>query len=125
MKTRRTMTTAAGLLSATVLLWGVGIAPAAARGTDDLVPEVEAAEVDTDGDGLSDADEAAMGLDPNDADTDGDGIADGVEIELGLDPSNPDTDGDGIADGLEAQPNDVTPAVEDGSHSQRGRGTGR
>ena len=103
MKTRRTMTTAAGLLSAAVLLWGVGITPAAARGTDDLVPEVEAAEVDTDGDGIDDADEAAMGLDPNDA----------------------DTDGDGIADGLEAQPNDVTPAVEDGSHSQRGRGTGR
>ena len=102
MKTRRTMTTAAGLLSATVLLWGVGIAPAAARGTDDLVPEVEAAEVDTDGDG----------------------IADGVEIELGLDPSNPDTDGDGIADGLETEPNDA-PGVEDGNHSQRGRGPGR
>ena len=118
------MTTAAGLLSAAVLLWGVGIAPAAARGTDDLVPEVEAAEVDTDGDGLSDADEAAMGLDPNDADTDGDGIADGAEIELGLDPHNPDTDGDGIADGLEAEPNDA-PGVEDGNHSQRGRGPGR
>jgi len=46
-------------------------------------------------------------------------------VILGLDPSNPDTDGDGIADGLEAEPNDVTHAVDDGSHSQRGRGTGR
>ena len=63
MKTRRTMTTAAGLLSATVLLWGVGIAPAAARGTDDLVPEVEAAEVDTDGDGIADG----LETEPNDA----------------------------------------------------------
>jgi len=124
MKTRRTMTTAAGLLSAAVLLWGVGIAPAAARGTDDLVPEVEAAEVDTDGDGIADGVEIELGLDPSNPDTDGDGIADGLEIELGLDPSNPDTDGDGIADGLEAEPNDA-PGVEDGNHSQRGRGPGR
>ena len=37
--TRRTRTTVAGLLSAAVLLWGVGVVPAAARGTDDGVAE--------------------------------------------------------------------------------------
>ena len=124
MKTRRTIKTAAGLMSAAVLLWGVRVMPAAARGTDDLVPEVESPEVDTDGDGISDADEAALGLDPNNPDTDGDGIDDGAELQLGLDPLNPDTDDDGIADGAEAEPNDA-PGVDDGNHSQRGRGPGR
>ncbi|GAA3670001.1 Stk1 family PASTA domain-containing Ser/Thr kinase [Nocardioides ginsengisoli] len=45
--------------------------------------------VDTDGDGLSDADEAARGTDPNNPDTDGDGISDGQEVANGTDPLNP------------------------------------
>ena len=108
MKTRRTMKMAAGLLSATVLLWGVGIVPAAARGTDDVVADpaeqelqAEPSDVDTDGDGLSDADEIALGLDPNDADTDNDGIADGVDP----DPLHADD-----------------PAGDDDSNSHRGPG---
>jgi Bacterial TSP3 repeat len=36
------------------------------------------------------------------ADTDGDGLPDRRESALGLDPNNPDTDGDGIQDGAEA-----------------------
>ena len=45
---------------------------------------------DCDGDGLTDAEEEALGTDPCDEDTDGDGIPDGVEVTLGLDPLVPD-----------------------------------
>lgn len=44
---------------------------------------------DTDGDGLSDALEMALGTDPLDPDTDGDGINDGDEVDAGSDPTNP------------------------------------
>jgi cysteine-rich repeat protein len=71
---------------------------------------------DTDGDGLSDAQEVAggdptaydPGVDtrPTDADTDDDGIGDGEERSAGADgfitdPLDPDTDGDGLLDGVE------------------------
>jgi uncharacterized repeat protein (TIGR01451 family)/MYXO-CTERM domain-containing protein len=45
---------------------------------------------DCDGDGLTDAEEEALGTDPCDEDTDGDGIPDGTEVTLGLDPLVPD-----------------------------------
>jgi MYXO-CTERM domain-containing protein len=41
---------------------------------------------DTDGDGLSNGEEAALGTDPNSSDTDGDGIDDGDEVTGGTDP---------------------------------------
>ena len=44
------------------------------------------ASADSDGDRLSDADEAALGTDPNNPDTDGDGYYDGDEASLGTDP---------------------------------------
>jgi len=58
---------------------------------------------DTDGDGLTDADEANIyGTDPLLADTDGDGLSDGNEVNInGTDPLLADTDGDGASDGLE------------------------
>jgi len=56
---------------------------------------------DTDGDGLSNAEEAELGTDPELADTDGDGLDDGAEQEIGSDPLNADTDGDGLSDGDE------------------------
>ena len=57
-------------------------------------------DTDTDGDGLTDAQEKTLGTDPNNADTDGDGIKDGVEV--GSDPKKPiDTDGDGKIDALD------------------------
>ena len=42
--------------------------------------------VDSDGDGLSDSEEALLGTDPNNADSDGDGISDGDEVANGTDP---------------------------------------
>jgi len=47
---------------------------------------------DTDGDGLSDRRENALGLDPNNPDTDGDGIPDGEDDSSG---GSPDTGGNG------------------------------
>ncbi|MCC7022440.1 MAG: hypothetical protein IT338_06415 [Thermomicrobiales bacterium] len=78
---------------------------------------------DTDGDGLTDADEAQLGTDPTLADTDGDGIGDGEEVAAGTDPLTPnsapaaptaaapttaapsdiDADGDNLTDAAEAQ----------------------
>lgn len=60
---------------------------------------------DTDGDGLSDADERVRGTDPYNPDTDGDGLPDGWEVAQGLDPlvsegadgADGDLDGDGLS----------------------------
>jgi hypothetical protein len=49
-----------------------------------------ALEVDSDGDGIPDANEAAAGLDPARVDTDSDGLMDGVELRMGMDPRTPD-----------------------------------
>ncbi|CAN5540038.1 hypothetical protein BH11ACT8_BH11ACT8_24120 [soil metagenome] len=65
--------------------------------------------VDSDNDGISDADELSGALnpypnpatDPNNPDSDNDGLDDGDEITAGTDPNNPDTDGDGVLDGDE------------------------
>lgn len=98
-----------------------------------------ATSVDTDGDGLSDADEAKAGTDPTKPDTDADGINDGEEIHTyktdplnldtdgdtlydggeliyGTDPLKPDTDGDGLSDGDEVyfSKTDPTKADTDG-----------
>ena len=57
---------------------------------------------DSDQDGLWDAEELDLGLDPNVQDSDGDGLTDGAEVELfGTDPLSADSDGDGIDDALE------------------------
>jgi hypothetical protein len=68
-------------------------------GGDPLDPEL-----DSNDDGISDADAIALGLDPTDpeGDTDGDGTSD--VIETGGDPNDPqavDSDGDGVIDALE------------------------
>ncbi len=60
---------------------------------------------DSDGDGLPDALEEALGTDPGRADSDGDGVNDGDEI--GADPANPpDGDGDGVIDALDSAKGD-------------------
>ncbi len=61
-------------------------------------------EDDSDGDGLSDADEAFYGTNRLFADTDGDGLGDRTEINIGSDPLSTDTDGDSRADGSDNCP---------------------
>lgn len=58
--------------------------------------------IDTDQDGLTDAEEKVLGTNPNNPDTDGDGLNDGEEATVyKTNPLNPDTDGDGYPDGVE------------------------
>lgn len=54
--------------------------------------------LDTDGDGLSDEQEAELTTDPNNQDSDGDDVLDGGEVNAGTDPLKPNTDGDGYMD---------------------------
>lgn len=62
--------------------------------------------VDSDGDGLPDEEEAALGTDPSLADSDNDGLTDREEARIyNSNPLNPDTDGDSYLDGQEVQNN--------------------
>lgn len=70
--------------------------------------------VDTDGDGLTDQEEAELGTDPNNADSDDDGLTDSEEVnEYNTDPLNADTDGDGLNDGDEVMSHNTDPLNED------------
>ena len=91
---------------------------------------------DTDGDGLTDVQEAALGTDPANPDTDQDGITDGNEVNVwgsnpldidsdddtlyedgelvyGTSILNPDTDGDGLSDGDEVYLHETDPTNPD------------
>jgi large repetitive protein len=78
--------------------------------TDPLVmADDDPADIDTDGDGLTDVREAELGSDPDDRDTDDDGVIDGDEAPPDGDPDgdgiinvlDPDSDNDGVFDGTE------------------------
>ena len=81
---------------------------------DDRTPPL-----DTDGDGLSDAEERSAGTNPNDADSDDDGVRDGEEPNWRVDTDHdgtidaldPDSDGDGILDGTELSKTTPDPAT--------------
>ncbi len=60
--------------------------------------------IDSDQDGLCDADETSYGSDPNNPDSDGDGLSDGDEVNIYLtDPTVADSDADGASDGIEVK----------------------
>jgi hypothetical protein len=77
---------------------------------------------DTDGDGVLDGAECALGSDPTNAasrppnalatgDTDHDGLSDGFEATIGTNPNVVDTDGDQIGDGIEYRYYNTDPLV--------------
>ncbi len=68
--------------------------------------------VDTDQDGLSDAEELALGTNPALADSDGDGLSDGEEVAGGTSPQARDSDGDGVDDDEDPAP--TVPGETDG-----------
>jgi len=69
---------------------------------------------DTDGDGLTNSEEAQIGTDPQNPDTDGDGLGDGEEVKnYGTNPLAPDTDSDGLSDGEEVHQRRTDPLNPD------------
>jgi hypothetical protein len=58
-------------------------------------PTTTAPPPDSDGDGLTNAEEAQLGTNPNDDDTDDDGISDGGEVLQGTDPTDVNDPGSG------------------------------
>jgi outer membrane protein OmpA-like peptidoglycan-associated protein len=69
---------------------------------------------DSDGDGLTDEEEAKLGTDPFNKDTDGDGLTDGDEVKVyKTNPLNPDTDFDGLKDGAEVFTHKTSPLDRD------------
>ncbi len=75
---------------------------------------------DTDADGISDARELAIGTSATNPDSDGDGLIDGLEIAIGTAPLNPDSDLDGILDGVEVDLG-LNPLVPNPTTTVRGR----
>jgi len=72
--------------------------------TGDKNPNPQQASIDSDGDGLFDVEEEALGTDKNNPDTDRDGLSDYDEVKKWLtNPLNSDTDNDGYSDGQEIE----------------------
>ena len=67
---------------------------------------------DYDGDGLTYAEEMALGTDFQNPDTDGDGVVDGDDEYPSGGPNSADSDGDGINDDVDAFPNDPDESVD-------------
>lgn len=81
--------------------------------TAEVTVEVELP-ADSDGDGLTDEQETALGTSPNNPDSDGDGLSDGDEVNTyQTDPLNADSDGDGLSDGAEVNQHGTSPLLVD------------
>jgi hypothetical protein len=77
-------------------------------------PTTAAEEVDSDGDGLTDGLETALGTDPLLPDSDADGVSDSDETDFyGTDALDPDTDGDGLDDAEELISHSTNPLLDD------------
>lgn len=74
---------------------------------------VQGADTDTDADGLTAAQELAIGTDPLDADSDGDGLEDGDELVERTDPRDRDSDDDLLSDGEEVHDYGTDPRLPD------------
>lgn len=107
------------------------------RADGEIFRIISTASPDTDGDGLTDAEETTLGTNPNNPDTDGDGLNDGAEVNThntdpldsdsdndgvsdgaevnthGTNPNNPDSDGDGLSDGAEVNTHNTNPLDSD------------
>ena len=84
------------------------------KGMASSVAVAEGLPKDSDGDGLTDDEEAKRGTDPFNKDTDGDGLTDGDEVNVyKTNPLNPDTDFDGLKDGQEVFTHKTNPLDRD------------
>jgi cysteine-rich repeat protein len=63
-------------------------------GVPDHLDSIDDNTLDSDGDGLTDREEAELGTDPNNSDSDADGVGDADEVEAGTDPNDPDDPGE-------------------------------
>ena len=91
-----------------------GAQPPCSNESSQVTIFVNDCDVDSDGDGLFDGEEAVLGTNPLDRDSDGDGIEDGVEVG---NVSNPlDEDGDGIIDALDSN---ILDSDSDGVNDQQ------
>jgi len=79
-------------------------------GTDPLV-------VDTDTDGLTDSEEVSLGTNPLLSDSDSDGLTDITEVGLGTNPISADSDNDGVSDSVDLFPLDGSRWNESGGGS--------
>ena len=87
---------------------GTVLVQASHEGTSGFIAIRVVLSADSDGDGIEDALELALGLNPNSAadgleDRDSDGLSNRDEVTAGSNLSNPDTDGDGLLDGEEVR----------------------
>ncbi|MBL8956732.1 MAG: hypothetical protein JNK82_38520, partial [Myxococcaceae bacterium] len=86
-------------------------------------PSAGVCDKDSDGDGMTDREELALGLDPTKSDSDGDGVDDALETNGGKTPL-PDTDHDGVPDALDGDSDgDGVPDAVEGGGDSDGDGT--